>query len=234
MRVSVVLLVAVVVVACGDDPVTTTTVSSSSTAVATTPIRILALGDSYTIGEGVPAGDRWPVQLARALETAGWADGSLDVVARTGWTTDELGAGIDAADPEGPFDLVTLLIGVNDQYRGRTVDAYRVGFVALLERAIAFAGDRPDRVIVVSIPDWGATPFGAAADPVRIAGEIDAFNAVNRDEAAARGVPWVDVTAISRGDGSDLVAADGLHPSASQYAAWIEVILPVAIAALDG
>lgn len=191
---------------------------ASCTSVSDTP-RYLALGDSYTIGESVDPGERFPVQLARALNL-----GEPQIIARTGWTTDELNAAIDAANPQGPFDLVTLLIGVNNQYRGRSADEYRTQFAALLQRAVGFAGGDPSRVIVVSIPDWGVTPFAEGRDRAKIATEIDQFNAVNREEAQRAGAKWVDITPISRGSDAALVAADGLHPSGKQYAEWAKAI----------
>lgn len=195
--------------------------------------RYLALGDSYTIGEGVPEAGRWPVQLAAALRQSGTPVAGPQIVAVTGWTVDELDAGIDAAAPEGPFDLVTLLVGVNDQYRGRPVEGYRERYRAMLRRAVGFAGDDPGRVVAVSFPDWGATPFGGrdARPQDQIAAEVDAFNAAARAEAEAAGVAWVDVTALSRSQGA-LVVADELHPSAEAYAAWAERIAPAARAAL--
>jgi lysophospholipase L1-like esterase len=200
------------------------------------PIRFLALGDSYSIGESVEVGDRWPVQLAAALRGQGLAVAEPEIIAQTGWTTDELLAGIGEQEPNGPFDLVSLLIGVNNQYRGGSLDEYRSEFRSLLQRAIAFAGGEPDRVIVLSIPDWGVTPFAASRDPARIAAEIDRFNEVKREEAESAGTRYVDVTPISRQAISDrdLVAADGLHPSAKMYEAWVRLVLPEALAALAG
>lgn len=190
----------------------------------------LALGDSYTIGEGVDEAERWPVQLAAALQADGVPVGDPQIVARTGWTTDELAAALDAAEPDGPFDLVTLLIGVNNQYRGRNLEQYRAEFRALLARAVGYAG-AAERVVVVSIPDWGVTPFAESRDQATIALQIDAFNAVARQEAAAQGVAFVDVTATSRAM-PEAVVADGLHPSGAQYAAWVEAVLPAARQAL--
>jgi lysophospholipase L1-like esterase len=195
--------------------------------------RFLALGDSYTIGEGVADTGRWPMQLAARLRELGIAVDAPKVLATTGWTTDELSAAMDATGLRDTHDLVTLLIGVNDQYRGRGVDAYRGPFVRLLERAIALAGD-PRRVVVVSIPDWGVTRFAEGRDRTAIAQEIDAFNAVARDETARVRARWVDITPVSRqaGDRADMLVDDGLHPSAAQYALWVEGILPAAVAAL--
>jgi len=192
----------------------------------------LALGDSYTIGESVDAERRWPVQLAGLLQEAGLDVAEPEIIARTGWTTSELDAAIDEREPEGPYALVSLLIGVNDQYRGYDVAGYEPEFRALLERAIGFAGGEPERVLVLSIPDWGATPFASGRDRAAIAAEIDAFNAVNARVTAELGAHYVDVTAASRSDGSDLVASDGLHPSARQYAIWACLARPAAAAAL--
>lgn len=197
-------------------------------------VRMLALGDSYTIGEGVAEDDRWPVRLAAMLRARGIAVASPVIVARTGWTTDELSSAIDAAHPSGSYGLVTLLIGVNNQYRGRSSDEYRTQFRALLTRAIAFAGSHASRVIVVSIPDWGVTPFAQGRDRARITTEIDAFNVINRDESVRAGARYVDVTPMSRRAATekDLVAGDGLHPSATMYAEWARLVMPVAVEAL--
>jgi lysophospholipase L1-like esterase len=197
-------------------------------------LRYLALGDSYTIGESVGADQRWPVQLAARLRERGLAIGEPQIIARTGWTTDELADAIDRAAPGGPFDLVSLLIGVNNQYRGYHSAEYRLEFRALLERAIGFAGARPGRVIVLSIPDWGVTPFAGDRDRGRVAAEIDAFNAINQAEAERAGARYVDVTSESRTASGDptLIAGDGLHPSGKMYAEWVELALPQALAAL--
>ena len=197
-------------------------------------VRLLALGDSYTIGEGVATEDRWPMQLAALLRTHGLHVAEPKIIARTGWTTDELAAAIANTDVKERHDLVTVQIGVNNQFRGRSVDEYRAQFGALLARAIGLAGGRAGHVIVVSIPDWGQTPFAARRNRGRIGLDIDAFNAVNRDEAARSGSRYVDITTISRraADEADLVVADKLHPSARMYAEWVRAIAPTAIAAL--
>ncbi|TWI05939.1 lysophospholipase L1-like esterase [Luteimonas cucumeris] len=192
----------------------------------------LALGDSYTIGEGVAEDGRWPLQLARALGSEGIALAEPHIVATTGWTTDELDAAIDAAQPPCDYDLVSLLIGVNDQYRGRELGQYRERFAALLRRAIGFAGGRADRVLVMSIPDWGATRYGrdSARDLRQVARELDAYNAAARDICAQHGVAFVDITTASRehdGDGA-MLADDGLHPSEAMYAEWTRLALPTA------
>lgn len=194
-------------------------------------VRFLALGDSYTVGEGVEPAARWPVQLAGRLRERGIEVGEPEIIAVTGWTTDELAAGIDRAQPAGPFDLVSLLIGVNNQYRGRTAGEYRQQFRELLTRAIAFAGGEPGRVVVVSIPDWGVTPFAAGRDSGRIRDEIDAFNRANREEADAVGAHYVDITPLTRRWPQE-VTGDGLHPSGGQYRRWAESMLPVVMGAL--
>lgn len=196
--------------------------------------RYLALGDSYTIGEAVRESGRFPVQLADRLRADGVDVANPEIVAKTGWTTDELAAGIDAAGPAGPYELVTLLIGVNNQYRGRPLEEYREQFRALLQSALRFAGGERERVIVISIPDWGVTPFAAGRDRDAIARDIDAFNEVSRDEANREGVRYVDITPGSRRAAGKpgLIAADGLHPSAEMYRQWVELLLPEAVAAL--
>ncbi|QHG88168.1 SGNH/GDSL hydrolase family protein [Xanthomonas sp. NCPPB 1638] len=200
------------------------------------PQRYLALGDSYTIGEGVAAAQGWPAQLADGLRAQGWAVQAPQIIATTGWTTDQLQAGIDAAAPQGPFDLVSLLIGVNNQYRERSLEEYRSQFDALLQRAIALAGGHAKRVLVLSIPDWGMTPFARAQgrDAGLIAAQIDAFNDVAAARCTERAVRFIDITPTSR-DGSDAVemlVEDGLHPSGAMYARWAAVALPAARDAL--
>ncbi|RZA19291.1 MAG: SGNH/GDSL hydrolase family protein [Lysobacteraceae bacterium] len=192
----------------------------------------LALGDSYSIGEGIEEGGRWPVQLAHGLREAGIAITDPRIIATTGWTTDELSAAMDDAEPLGEWDFVSLLIGVNNQYRGREVDDYLGEFARLLQRAIALANARADRLLVLSIPDWGVTAFGAASgrDAGQIAAELDAYNAAAREACRAHGVAFVDITAVSRARGAQppMLAEDGLHPSALMYAEWTRLALPVA------
>ena len=193
-------------------------------------MRYLALGDSYTIGEGVPDASRWPMQLAANLRAAGLAIQDPQIIARTGWTTDELDAAITQTTPSAHCALVTLLIGVNNQYRGRPLEEYRVQFAALLDRAVGFADGHAERVIVVSIPDWGVTAFAKDRDPAAIAAQIDAFNAAARTIAIARGAHWVSVTEASRAHGADarFLAEDGLHPSAAAYSEWAALVEPAA------
>ena len=194
------------------------------------PVRYLALGDSYTIGESVPETERWPIQLAKLLENKG-LEVEVTVIARTGWTVDELWQGIQAREINPPYDLVSLLIGVNDQYRGYNVQEYRKQFIFLLNKAIEYASGEPGRVIVLSIPDWGVTPFAAGRDRDQVASEIDEFNSVNRKESEKAGVHYMDITPLSRNavDDADLTASDGLHPSGKMYALWAEMVLPKAL-----
>ncbi|WP_109123643.1 SGNH/GDSL hydrolase family protein [Dyella sp. C11] len=197
-------------------------------------MRYLALGDSYSIGEGVPEAGRWPVQLAVRLEREGVALDEPTILATTGWTTDELSAAMDEATFEPPYDLVSLLIGVNNQYRGRSAEDYREEFRGLFDRAVALAGMRPERVLVLSIPDWGVTPFahGSGRDVLQIAHELDVYNAIAQEEVEARGAHFVDITGISRLHPA-LLADDALHPSAAQYALWTEAAVPTVVGMLS-
>ena len=190
-------------------------------------VRYLALGDSYTIGESVPEAEGWPNQLAELLKAKDVST-EVTVIARTGWTTDELWSGIQEAAIQPPYDLVSLLIGLNNQYRGRDIDEYREGFAFLLNKAVEYAGRNPNRVIVLSIPDWGVTPFANSRDSKKTAVEINQFNAVNKGESKKAGVHYVDVTPISREAVTDpsLIASDGLHPSGKMYAEWAKLALP--------
>ena len=197
---------------------------------------LLSLGDSYTIGESVPAAENFPNQLVALLRGKGLRFQEPDIVAKTGWTTDELQDGISGAALRAKYDIVTLLIGVNNQYRGRALDEYRHQFEELLQRALAFAGHQPSHVIVLSIPDWGVTPFAADRDRPSIARDIDAFNAANRAISANYGVHYLDITGLTREAASEplLVAGDGLHPSGREYARWSAKLLPVVVANFPG
>ena len=199
-------------------------------------IRYLALGDSYTIGESVDESESWPNQLADLLSPQ--LEGSeveVTIIAKTGWTTDELWTGIQANPPEGTYDMVSLLIGVNNQYRGRDINEYREQFVFLLNKSIEYTGGDANKVIVVSIPDWGVTPFAQGRDAEQIAEEIDIFNTINREETERAGAHYVDITPISRKAVNDpaLIASDGLHPSGKMYALWAEQVLPIALEVLS-
>lgn len=193
-------------------------------------IRYLALGDSYTIGESADDPERWPNQLADLLSQDGYAT-DVTIIAGTGWTTDELWDAIQAREIFPPYDLVSLLIGVNNQYRGRDIEEYREGFIFLLNKSIEYAGGDANHVIVLSIPDWSVTPFAASRDVQQISQEIDQFNSVNREETEKAGAHYVDITPISREAVSDpaLIAGDGLHPSGKMYTQWAELALPVVL-----
>lgn len=205
-------------------------------AMTDAPFSYLALGDSYTIGESVDSAHRWPVQLVRRLREEGVHVADPVIIARTGWTTDELAAGIGEAEPGGPYALVSLLIGVNDQYRGRSAEEYRIQLRELLGEAVHFAAGRRERVLVLSIPDWSVMPFAQDRDREQIAREIDAFNEIKAEEANALSIRLLDVTGISREAAGDpsLVAEDGLHPSGAQYSRWVERALPVVMEILEG
>lgn len=194
------------------------------------PYSYLALGDSYTIGEGVPENDRWTHQLAGLLRQAGVNIGNPTTLARTGWTTAELQAAVRGSNLTGTYDLVTLLIGVNNQYRGESLERYRQEFRELLTTCVQFAGNQPPHVVVLSVPDWGVTPFARDRDQARMAQEIDAFNAVARVECAPVGIAFVDITPLSRQAAQDAsyLATDELHYSGRMYLEWAKLALPVA------
>ena len=193
-----------------------------------TVTKFLPLGDSYTIGESVATEDRWPVVLVNRLVNSGLSLEMPKTIATTGWTTDELKKGIEEADLKDKYDLVSLLIGVNNQYRGYETKVYEKEFQELLDMAITFAGNDPSRVFVVSIPDYAVTPFGMKKDPQKITGEINLYNKINKDLSARASVKYFDITGISRQAKNDpeLVASDGLHPSGKMYRLWVDHIFP--------
>lgn len=184
----------------------------------------LALGDSYTIGESVDADMRWPVQLVHRLRDNFINIADAEIIARTGWTTDELMKGIETTSTRNSYDLVSLLVGVNNQYRGRDIDNFRQEFSELLDIALGFADGISGNVIVLSIPDWGVMPFAQNRDREKIADEIDAFNRVVKEECMNAGISFFDITDISRKASNDLtlVAEDGLHPSGKMYSQWVD------------
>lgn len=194
----------------------------------------LALGDSYTIGQSVAVSASFPAQLVKALKSQQIAVADPEIIAQTGWTTNELQVAIDTKKPIAKYDIVTLLIGVNNQFRGYNEDAYRQEFVALLNQAIHFAKDNRQHVFVLSIPDYSVTPYAKDQDKNSIAKQIDQFNAINKEETLKAKVPYVDITAISRMAAYDatLVAGDGLHPSANMYLFWVRELLPLVLTAV--
>ncbi|MBO0948763.1 SGNH/GDSL hydrolase family protein [Fibrella sp. HMF5405] len=192
-------------------------------------INVLSLGDSYTIGESVQENDRWSVQLARLLRSRSTDVNNPTIIARTGWTTAELNEAIIASGNKQQYDLVSLMIGVNNQYRGQPIDRYRTEFRQLVQVAVHYARNQPSHVVVLSIPDWGASPFAASRDRATIAKQIDEFNAVASQVCAEAGVTFIDITPLTRqaaGDASQF-AADGLHYSGKQMKKWAEKALPI-------
>lgn len=190
--------------------------------------KYLALGDSYTIGEAVPQSESFPFQLTSELTQRGILLMEPRVIAVTGWTTSDLLRAVRAADLNERFDLVTLLIGVNNQYQGLPADDYRKEFVELLDIAGSLSEKGKAGVVVLSIPDWSVMPFAAGRDLKTIAAEIDLFNKICREESAGEGVRFVDIRPVSRLAATDpeLIAEDGLHPSGKMYGQWVEGLLP--------
>lgn len=201
---------------------------SASTPIATVPgptpdtvfKSFLALGDSYTIGESVSVQERFPAQTISLLKTSGISFSAPTYIAQTGWTTADLQSAITASTLKPRYDVVSLLIGVNDQYRGLDTAGYRIRFTQLLQKAVQLAGNQANHVFVVSIPDYGVTPFGGGS--ARISKEIDEFNAINKQVTLANNIVYVDITPTSKQAATDqsLTANDGLHPSGKQYGLW--------------
>lgn len=186
----------------------------------------LALGDSYTIGESVPTAENFPHQLAGLLRKKGAVIESPEIIARTGWRTDQLMHAIESASLKKEYDLVTLLIGVNNEFQGRPLQDYERDFTLLCKKSIELAGNNKERVVVVSIPDYGYTPYGKP-NREHISKRIDQFNTANKRISDSLELKYVDITGISRKGIArpDLVAEDGLHPSANMYALWVKEIL---------
>lgn len=185
-------------------------------------LSFLALGDSYTLGEQVLLAESFPYQALQLLRGKGLEITAPEIIATTGWTTDELSAAIAQTGFLKSYDLVTLLIGVNNQYRGRSADEFAGEFEALLKQAIGFTGDQNKNVFVFSIPDWGVTPFADGRDRSTIAKEIDAYNAICKEIASKYQCTFIDITISQRGESgnAEMLAADGLHPSGKEYAKW--------------
>lgn len=190
-------------------------------------LKFLALGDSYTIGESVAENERWPVQLVHQLRRHDVDFDMPEIIATTGWRTDELKDAINNVELKTEYDLVSLLIGVNNQYQGKSAASYEPEFKELVKTAMRLAGGRSENVIVVSIPDYGFTPFGKE-NQQRISKELEAFNATNKRVADRYGIAWFNITPVSEKglEHPELVAADGLHPSGKMYAEWVNIILP--------
>ncbi|RFZ81191.1 SGNH/GDSL hydrolase family protein [Mucilaginibacter terrenus] len=222
------LALIIAMTACGKSPSPVIN-TQATTMPGKQPLTYLALGDSYTIGEAVDLKQNFPNQLATQLTAAGYPTDAPAIIARTGWTTGELISAIEAGDTKGKtYDIVTLLIGVNNQYRGCSKEDYRKEFVQLLQTAIDYAGGNKAHVFVLSIPDWGVTPFANSRDRQQIAKEIDEFNAINAAETVSSGLSYTNITLISKKASADtnLTANDGLHPSAVMYSLWVEQLLP--------
>jgi lysophospholipase L1-like esterase len=183
----------------------------------------LALGDSYTIGEGVPLHQGYPYQTVQLLRAAGLEFCAPEIIASTGWTTDELDHTLSTLRLLPRYDIVSLLIGVNNQYRGRDSGEYSRQFTELLRKAIHYTGT-PSKVFVLSIPDWGYSPFAGSRDKALISGEVDAFNAVAQTTAHQQKVHFIDITAHSRTEGAtpENFVADGLHPAPATYRFWAQ------------
>lgn len=188
----------------------------------------LALGDSYTVGESISKKHTWPKQLVDSLKKRNIFLSEPRIIAKTGWTTDELKKAINDSSLDYPYDWVSLLIGVNNQYRGRDLDEFKLQFESLLLEAIAFSGNRKERVFVISIPDWGSMPFAKDRDPNKIAIEIDNFNQIIYEVCAFENIKFIDITPITRNiySNPNWIAKDSLHPSKEQYSKWVEKIIP--------
>ena len=193
---------------------------------AQSPMKYLALGDSYTIGESVAMQDRWPNQLAAQLSKRGISIDKPSIIATTGWRTDNLANAITIAKPKEEFDLVSLLIGVNNQYQNRSIEQFKIEFEELLKTSIRLAKGKKENVFVVSIPDYGYTPFGEK-NKEKISAAIDQFNNESKVICENNGVKYIFIADISREGLNDptLVAPDGLHPSGKMYAMWVDRIL---------
>ena len=189
-------------------------------------VDFLALGDSYTVGQSVDPGERWPNQLVTALKNDGYRVRELRIIARTGWTTTDLLNAIEAADLK-QYNLVSLLIGVNNQFQQKPFELFEIEFQTLLDKAILLAGGQ-ENVFVVSIPDYGVTSYGTGSS-YAIAMELNKYNDYMEERCADFEIPFVNVTSISRmmGDDEGALAPDNLHPSGEQYKRWVEVIYPV-------
>lgn len=197
-------------------------------------VRYLALGDSYTVGRNVEQAQSFPYQLTAKLNQKHILTAAPTLIAQNGWRTDELLKGIEAQAENNIYDVVTLLIGVNNQYQNKDIEVYRTEFASILNKAIALAKGNPKRVFVLSIPDWGVTPFANGRNQAKIAADIDAYNEINKQATKTAGAKYIDVTELSRigGDALEYVTTDKLHPSAKMYSWWVDRLLSPIIAAI--
>ena len=192
------------------------------------PVKILALGDSYTVGQGVTEQESWPVQLKERLKQSGSSVASVDIIAHTGWTSRDLLSAVKKSNLENNYDVVLILIGANDQFQGRPVSEYARDLNMLVGKAIVFTKNRPSHVILVSVPDWAFSPHAAGWDQKEISSQINAFNQAAKNLADAASLRWVNITDLSRQiTDSPSFVNDGLHPTAETYAAWVDIILPL-------
>ncbi|MCF0058700.1 SGNH/GDSL hydrolase family protein [Dyadobacter sp. CY356] len=213
-------------IACINEP-EVAVVHSGNGQESTGGLRYLALGDSYTIGESVPETDRWPVLFAKSMAENGKTISATDILAKTGWTTENLLSACNGFKPTENYDLVSLLIGVNNQYQGRSIDQFRIDFHLLLLKSVEYAGNRRNRVFVLSIPDWGCTEFGSGSRE-EVAKSIDKFNLVVKEECAKEKILFIDITPTSRKALNDptMVASDNLHYSKKMHQLWVDEALP--------
>lgn len=194
----------------------------------TAPVSLLALGDSYTIGTGINPDDSWPYQLGDSLSSRNFTVDSTVIIATNGWTTTDLLSGIDNNDASSAFNLVSILIGVNNQYQNLDLDLYRNEFRKIIEEAINFARGDTAKIFIVSIPNYGVTPFGQHRNPVIVKQEIEYYNGIAKEIGSDYDIPFINITPISElaANDSTLLAQDNLHPSAKMYAMWINEMLP--------
>ena len=191
--------------------------------------KFLALGDSYTIGQSVEVNERWPVQFLKELKATTNVIDTLQIIAQTGWRVDQLKEAMNSSDLEPPYGIVSLLIGVNNQYQGQNANDFRPEFIEMLEKSLKLVNNRKERFFVISIPDWGASPYGFGFDRAKVSKEINEFNSVVKEESEKRGLRYFNITTISRRALIDrtLIASDGLHPSGKMYKLWVDKIIPI-------